>query len=407
MPGEDKSVTVSQRSDTTAPLRVIHVLRAPLGGLFRHVLDLTREQIARGHHVGLITDSTTGGPQADAALAELAPALRFGVTRIPMRRNPHPGDLRALAHVAGRIRAHQPDVLHGHGSKGGFYARLPRLIGHSAHVVRAYTPHGGSFNYRPGTPIHALYMRAESVLERATDLFLFESAFIADRFQHYVGAAGGLARVALNGLSPDEFTPVPPGADAADFVYVGELRSAKGIDTLISAVALASRELAARPRAVLVGSGPDQTLLMAQAAGLGLQSQISFPGPMPARRAFTLGRVMVVPSRAESLPYVVLEAAGARVPMIATNVGGIPEIFGPHKGDLIAPDDAAGLASAMVAMLRSGADERAARAARLAAFVEAHFSIQTMTDAVISGYRDALVLKAARRPGAARTAAAQ
>ena len=389
---------------STSPLRIMHVLRAPLGGLFRHVLDLTREQSARGHLVGMITDSSTGGPQADAALAALAPALRLGVTRIPMKRNPDLTDIGALAHVARRIGAHRPDVLHGHGSKGGFYARLPRLLGMSGGVVRAYTPHGGSFNYRPGSHVHALYMRAEGLLNRATDLFLFESAYIAERFRHYVGAPRGLARVALNGLSTDEFVPVAPGHDAAEFLYVGELRSAKGIDTLIAAMAQVSRETGRRPRAVLVGSGPDKELLMAQARGLGLQAQIDFPGPMAARRAFTLGRVMVVPSRAESLPYVVLEAAGARVPMISTNVGGIPEIFGPHGGRLIACDDADALARAMSAVLRAHEAERAAGAAELAAFVEARFSIKTMADAVIGGYRDAIALKGARGAGAAARA---
>ncbi len=49
--------------------------------------------------------------------------------------------------------------------------------------VRAYTPHGGSLNYKPGTPIHRLYMGIERVLERGTDLFLFESEYIAERYR--------------------------------------------------------------------------------------------------------------------------------------------------------------------------------------------------------------------------------
>ena len=53
----------------SAPLNILHVLRAPLGGLFRHVVDLVQGQAARGHRVGLIVDSTTGGARAEAALA--------------------------------------------------------------------------------------------------------------------------------------------------------------------------------------------------------------------------------------------------------------------------------------------------------------------------------------------------
>ena len=62
-------------SHDLGPIRVMHVLRAPLGGLFRHVLDLSHEQARRGHEVGLIVDSTAGGEVADRLLAALSPKL--------------------------------------------------------------------------------------------------------------------------------------------------------------------------------------------------------------------------------------------------------------------------------------------------------------------------------------------
>src|SRR6185312_4851496 len=79
--GIDACATMAAR--LMAPLRILHVLRTPVGGLFRHVLDLTRGQIARGHAVGLILDSSTGGAAVDAALNDLAPALALGLTRFP------------------------------------------------------------------------------------------------------------------------------------------------------------------------------------------------------------------------------------------------------------------------------------------------------------------------------------
>ncbi len=144
-------------------LKIIHVLRAPLGGLFRHVLDLAREQIARGHQVGLITDSLTGGDRATATLNELAPSLALGLSRIPMHRNPHYSDIAALAHVIKRVKNANPDIVHGHGSKGALYARAPALIGFRGNSIRAYTPHGGSFNYNPGSALHKLYMAVEGM----------------------------------------------------------------------------------------------------------------------------------------------------------------------------------------------------------------------------------------------------
>ena len=67
---------------------------------------------------------------------------------------------------------------------------------------------------------------------------------------------------------------------------------------------------------------------------------------MPARQAFALARIIVVPSRAEAMPYIVLEALAAGMPMIASAVGGIPEIFGPGSPALVRPD-AGEIAAAM------------------------------------------------------------
>ena len=64
--------------DPSRPLNIIHVFRSPVGGLFRHVLDVAEGQIARGHRVGMIVSNLTGGARADAQLAEIAPRLALG-----------------------------------------------------------------------------------------------------------------------------------------------------------------------------------------------------------------------------------------------------------------------------------------------------------------------------------------
>jgi glycosyltransferase involved in cell wall biosynthesis len=193
-----------------------------------------------------------------------------------------------------------------------------------------------------------------------------------------------------NGIGPDEFAPVMPAEDAADLVYIGELRTAKGIDTLLAAVARL-RDLRGRaPTLALVGSGPDLADLKAQVKTLGLTDQVTFHGAMPVRQGFTLGRIMVVPSRAESLPYVVLEAAAATVPLVATNVGGIPEIFGSQRTHLIAPGDALELAVTLGSALERTHAEQAADASELARYVHDRFSLDRMIDGVMSAYREAL-----------------
>ncbi len=77
----------------TERLRILHCFRAPVGGLFRHVLDLSGEQAARGHDVGYIIDSTIADALTESRLAKAATHLNLGITRIPMGRRPGPGDL--------------------------------------------------------------------------------------------------------------------------------------------------------------------------------------------------------------------------------------------------------------------------------------------------------------------------
>jgi glycosyltransferase involved in cell wall biosynthesis len=127
-------------------------------------------------------------------------------------------------------------------------------------------------------------------------------------------------------------------SDAADFLYIGMMRDLKGPDIFISALAKASENTGRKYSAVMVGDGDQREEYIALARQSGLAGQIEFRMPMPARDAFALARIVVVPSRAEALPYIVLEALGAGKPMIATRVGGIPEIFGPDSPALVNPD---------------------------------------------------------------------
>ncbi len=387
MPQQMSSVGVSPQD-----INIVHVLRAPVGGLFRHVVDLASEQAARGYHVGIICDSLTGGDVGAAKLAKLAPLMELGIERLAMPRQPSLNDIRAIRHVITRAstlrRTGRALVIHGHGAKGGVYARLPGLWSHDA--VRAYTPHGGSFNYRPGTAVHAFYMRVEAVLKRATDLYLFESAFIKSRVAAELGPIRALGEVNVNGISDAEFLPVLPQADAADFLYLGELRAAKGIDTLIEAMSIVHKTTAQRPSLLLAGTGPDAAALKNQVDLVGLGAFVSFVGAQRARQVMARARTFVVPSRAESLPYSLLEATGAAMPVIATNVGGIPEIFGPFADQLIASNDAPLLAAHLSAALAAPQAERAGMALAIQGYVKSRFTIKLMVDGILEAYGQAL-----------------
>ena len=378
-------MALNRSSAPVRQLRIIHVLRAPVGGLFRHVVDLAREQAARGHEVGICADSTTGDERAARTLRELSPSLLLGLTRVPMSRQIGPSDFAAVRHVGIRARLCDAHILHGHGAKGGAYARLARC-----NAVRVYTPHGGSLHYSPGTPIGIFYLGLERLLMRRTGAFLFESAYGLDVFKAKIGSPSGIVRVVHNGVRKDELEPVRPDGDAADFVYVGEMRALKGVDLLLDAIALL-RTKGWNGSAFLYGDGPDRAALEARVGVLGLTSHAqSLPAAPRPRGLPHRPRARCSVARGVA-PYIVLEAAAASMPLVATNVGGIPEIFGPDASALVPPGDAAALAAAMLAAF---AGEAAARTARLHARVAAEFTVGTMTEQVLDAYHSATMAKA-------------
>ncbi|WP_291688274.1 glycosyltransferase family 4 protein [Bradyrhizobium sp.] len=366
------------------PLRILHAVRAPVGGIFRHILDLANGQAERGHYVGIIADSLTGGERAEAALKEITPRLKLGVQRIAIRREPHPTDLLVWLRFMFLIRRLKPDVLHGHGAKAGAFVRLRRR---SKNKIRIYTPHGGSLHYPLDTFKGALYGHLERALMNNTELFLFESAFARDTYQRTIGIPKGLVRCVFNGVTADEFDPIVKAADATDLAYVGEFRQIKGADLLIDAVARLRAD--GKPVTLtLGGDGEEMDALKARVQKLGLTETVRFIGHVKARYGFSKGGLLVVPSRGDSMPYVVIEAAAAGIPMVAAKVGGIPEIFGPHTDALFAPSNVDALADAIKTAL---SDPAAAldRARSLRERVLIHFSQKAMVEGVLAGYREA------------------
>lgn len=369
---------------SNSPLRILHAVRAPVGGIFRHILDLAAGQAERGHEVGILADSLTGGERADAALKELGPKLKLGVFRLAIRREPHPIDTVASLHFLRLVRSLKLDVLHGHGAKAGAFVRLK---GKSKKTIRVYTPHGGSLHYPPNTLKGAFYARLERALMNRTELFLFESAFARDTYERVVGRPAGLVRCVFNGVTASEFDPVPLAEDATDLVYVGEFREIKGADLLIQAVARLRAD--GKPVTLtLAGDGEETAALKALIKRLNIEDAVRFIGHVRARYGFSKGKLLVVPSRGDSMPYVVIEAAAAGVPMIAASVGGIPEILGPHTSGLFVANSVGALADAIETALGDiGTARERAKSLRERIFI--HFSQKAMVEGVLDGYRDA------------------
>lgn len=365
-------------------MRILHVFRSPVGGLFRHVRDLARGQSELGHEVAMLCSSCDGGAHADLLLKQVEAFCSLGVHRAPMSRMPGLGDLAGVRATYALARLLRIDVIHGHGAKGGVYGRM---AGHKLKVPSVYSPHGGSLHYRWASPTGAVFLAVENYLSRIGNGFCFVCDFEKQEFAKKIGLAGKPATVVFNGLWPEEFGAATPADNATDFLFVGEIRHLKGIDILLNALSLL-------PNASLtvVGEGIEQQKHEALAQSLGLASRVSFVGRLPISEALKRGRIMVLPSRNESFPYVVIEAAGARVPVIASAVGGISEIV---PEELLAHDRRPETLAEKMRLALERAPSHVAASEKLFASVKLKCAAQDMVRSV-TGFYDTLRMNRSR-----------
>jgi glycosyltransferase involved in cell wall biosynthesis len=358
-------------------MQILHVFRSPLGGLFRHVRDLARAQSEMGHQVALVCDSTTGGPSAEKLLEETRAHCAGGILRMPVGRLPGPGDIAAIAKTTSFAKGFKANIIHGHGAKGGLLARVAaRRLG----VPGLYTPHGGSMHYQWKSPVGAAFLATEKALARMGAGCVFVCNFEKDIFERKIGLGGKPSVVAYNGLWPDEFAEVPPGPKATDLVFVGEVRVLKGVDLLLQALTRIKPRFT--PSLTIVGDGPEMDSFKAESEKLGLAQQVTFAGRMPMARALPLGHIMVIPSRNESFPYVVLETVAAAKPLLATHVGGIPEVLPP---DMLCAPTAQSIADGLTRYLQDPAAQLE-KARTLAQGLKINFSAQRMAKTITDFY---------------------
>jgi len=339
-------------------LRVLHVLTpGPVGGLERVVQMLTRGQSRAGHdvHIGAIVDAAES-----PGCRFLEEAAQDGVTvhalptphRAYRRERGMTRELfRRLSPQVGHLHGYRADVLHAgvarrlaipcvttvHGFTGGdaknrFYEMLQRRSFRRMEAVVAVSLPLAEVLAAAGVPSRRLYC-------------------IPNAWEGPAPMDGGAARERLG---------VPEGVFHVGFV--GRLGAEKGADVFVEALAWL-RELPII--ASIVGDGPQMTRLKARADQLGLGDRVGWHGIVPdAGRLFPSFDVFVLSSRTEGTPIVLFEAMAAGVPIVATRVGGVPDVVCEDEAILVEPDRPESLAEAIRAVLgdRGAARSRASRA---------------------------------------------
>lgn len=369
------------------PLNILLILETSGGGSGRHVIDLAGQLIRAGCAVTV----AYSGLRADSAfLQEITAVPGLRLVRVDMRRSPCPGDVVAILRLRKEIAKSGPfDVIHGHSSKGGALARiaalgLPGTRVYTPHAFRTLDPSLSSASYR-------LYAIIERVLASISNGIVLVSE--AEK-QHalQLGLPASKLHVIPNGLEKQAQSSreavrkrVGISQRAVCVGFVGRLVPQKAPERLIRAFALIAQN---NPdaRLVMLGDGPLQAELYQLAGQLGIGQQTSWlegengAAFMPALDMF------VMPSLYEAFPYVLIEAANAGLPIIATPVGGTDEVLSDQvNGFVVGHDDARALSAALEQLIQE--PQLRLRMGQASRDIGCQFSVAAMAGKTLDLYR--------------------
>jgi L-malate glycosyltransferase len=222
-------------------------------------------------------------------------------------------------------------------------------------------------------------LRAQRLAYRAAHAVVANSSAARDQLERE-GVPADRLRLIANGLDAARFAPATPRPHIRRIVMVANLRPEKGQDTLLAA---APRILERYPDAsfTFVGEGPRRGALETLTRALGVTERVRFLGESRDVAPILAGHdLFVLPSRSEAFPNALIEAMATALPVVATDVGGIPEVVRPGiNGRLVPPDDAGALADAVLGLMDDPAAAAAlGRAAR--ADILRHYTIDRMVE---------------------------
>lgn len=368
-------------------------MEATIGGTRRHLVDVSRAQRARGLDVHVCA-AALRQPDFARDLDALA-AEGCGVHPLPMVRAIRPlTDGRHLGRIKALLGELRPDVVHTHSSKAGVLGRL--ASGATGIGARVHTPHTFAFLFEAmfSRSKRRLFRWIETRLARDTDAVIAVSASEGRAFVESGVVPPARVRVVPNGIDPAPWAAARPlpraelgiAPDVPLGIVVGLLNVAKGQDVLLRALAACRSE---RLELLIVGHGETEVELRAIAAANGLAARVHFLGfRTDVPRLMKTADFLVLPSRWEGLPYVVLEAQAAGLPVVATAVSGALDLVSDANGRRVPIEDVAALAAALDELARLDRDERAALGRAGAALVGERHTVEAMVDGLVRVYEE-------------------
>jgi len=366
-------------------IRIVMVISsfAPvIGGAERQALQLAQRLLKRGLTVQVLTRRYPG-------LEATEEMKGVKVWRLPVSgsgRNPLSSVMFTAGVVLWLIRhAKEYDVVHVHASLSPavsallakFATRKPVLV-----KVACSGPHGdvASMRRRP-------FLSLRRRLLRHTDRFLVLNSESIEELQELGLERSQMAPI-VNGVDTTYFAP-PEEKEALPFVkavFVGRLTTQKGVDVLLRAWA----QLAEPRELILVGDGAERPSLEALASELKLD-HVTFTGSTNDVRSYLQqADLFVLPSRSEGIPNALLEAMACGLPVVASAVGGIPDVVQDGESGLLVPSEDVPALAAAIRRLLADSDLRHKMGQKARQRVVSDYSLKAATTRHLDLYREVI-----------------
>lgn len=336
-------------------INILQIAGEPVGGIRKHLhsllLGLNKDIFKQGY----VYSTVKTDKQFQTELTMLEEYLGNNIYPLVIKKRPDISDFINIWKLRKIVMENNINIIHGHGAKGGFYARI---LGYLCNVKVIYTPHGGSVHKMFSLFEDWLYTSVEKRLLKSTDCILFESKYAFDAFYSKVKRMPKKWLINYNGIAPLNLNDVAIQANnirlkssnkiEVNIGLFGMLRSLKGQIYAIQAIA----ELVKKGRHValhLYGDGIDRIGLENYVMALGLQENVFFYGEVSSVELYIYKMdIIVIPSLFESFPYIALEVCALKKPIIASKVGGLSEIIvNDQTGILVEPGNSSILAEAI------------------------------------------------------------
>jgi glycosyltransferase involved in cell wall biosynthesis len=383
------------------PIRVLRVIaRLNVGGPALHVTYLARGLAGRGYETTLVAGDVARG---EASMSFVADQAGVEVVTLPgLSRELSPiRDALAAFRLARLIRKLRPDVVHTHTAKAGAVGRAAALLAGTRRPVVVHTFHGHVLRGYFGTGGTLVFRAIETLLARATDRLIAVSPEVRDELVALHVAPREKFSVVRLGIELEprvRFDGDPTevrrrhGIPEGKFVvgWFGRMTAVKRTDDLLTMLA-GVRERGVDALLLLVGDGDDRERLEQRAHDLGLARSCLFLGYQEdVAPWYAICDAVVLTSASEGTPVTIIEALAAGRPVVATKVGGVPDVVDEGEtGFLVRPHDTHALAERLEILAGDPVRRRTMGELGRARMLE-RYAVQRLVDDVDALYRELL-----------------